>query len=421
MFFCESRTLDPQDLSRFFDILSAHAVMYLPLLSDIEGIVLDYDAFSLARAYLRPTTWTGISLLQALYRTGMALSTDPRDKIFAILSLACDGAKMVPNPDYSMSIEEIYKQLVVSFVKESGRLDILSLANLPVYPRKLELTIPSWVPDWAYRVTSTVNSRIAAVRPVWADGGSRAIATFSDDNNTLRARGFIVDAIDGLAQCADGVVPSVSHPQLHQSRSRRSMYNGAGAIDAIWRSLLANRTPTATMLLDHVAPETRDSEPLYLFLQQCRELSNEPISLTHRSPTKSITFKDWFRNNRGLIVAGRAIRDWANDLSIFENASVPTPQSLASTFDFFDFSLASHLRSWRFFTTVSGYAGLGPNPCQPGDQVVIILGCATPLVLRPVNSHYELVGECYVHGIMHGEAMRDSLRAACEMVDFEIK
>jgi hypothetical protein len=289
MFFCGSRTLDPQDISHFLDILAAHAVTYLPLLSQTEGIVLEDDIFSLARAYLRPTTWSQISVLRALYRTGMALSTDPRDKIYAILALAYDGAKIVPNPDYTLSIEEIFKQLVISLVKEIGRLDVLSVANLPVYPRKLDISLPSWVPDWTYRVTNTVNSRVAAVRAVWADKDSRAIATFSDDNNTMTAKGFIVDIVDGLAQCANGVEQPVSHSQLHQSKSRRSKYTGIGAIDAIWRSLLANRPASATARLEHVTPETRIPEPLSLFLQQCSDLSSKPVSTTHSPPPKSVT------------------------------------------------------------------------------------------------------------------------------------
>jgi hypothetical protein len=410
VFFCGPQTLDPQDLSQFLDILAAHAVIYLPLLYQTEGIILDYGTFSLARAYLRPTTWGTISLLQALYRTGMALSMDPRDKVFAILNLAHDGAKMVPNPDYSLSVAEIYKQLVVSIVKDTGRLDILSLGNLPVYPQRLEMQIPTWVPDWTQRVTSTVNSRIAAVTPVWADKGSRAVSTFSNDNNTLTAKGFIVDIIDGLAMCLTEVEPSTSNPQLHQSQSREGMYAGLGVIDAIWRSLLANRNPVPH---HHAPPGIRKPYRLELFLQQCRRLSRENISLTPTSSSEALTFRTWYHNNQGLIVAGRTIKEWVNDPSLPELDSA----SFADDFDFFDFELTSHFRSWRFFTTMNGYAGLGPNTCQPGDKVVIILGCASPLVLRAVESHYELVGECYVHGIMHGEAMRGPRKRSYEMVD----
>jgi hypothetical protein len=101
--------------------------------------------------------------------------------------------------------------------------------------------------------------------------------------------------------------------------------------------------------------------------------------------------------------------------------SVTTPQRFGATFDFFDLSLASHLKSWPFITTLKGYAGLGANTCQPGNQVVILLGCAAPLILRPVRPYYELVGEYYIHGIMHGEAMPHVSQAASQMVDFEIR
>jgi hypothetical protein len=94
----------------------------------------------------------------------MALCTDPRNKIFAVLNLAYDSAKIVRNPNYTLSVDEVYKQLVVSLIKESGRLDILSLASLPVYPRQLDMPVPSWVPDWTFRVTSTVNSCVVAER-----------------------------------------------------------------------------------------------------------------------------------------------------------------------------------------------------------------------------------------------------------------
>ncbi|KAE9374405.1 hypothetical protein N431DRAFT_405034 [Stipitochalara longipes BDJ] len=422
VFLCGLEILDPQDLSRFLDVLSKCAVMYMPLLFDIEGIVLDYDTFSLTRAYLQPITWNKISLLQALYRTGMSLSTDARDKVFAVLNLAYDGAKIVPNPDYTMSAREVYKQLVVSLVKETGRLDVLSLANLPVYPRKLDISIPSWVPDWTFRVTSTVNSRVAAVRPTWADLGHRAVLKFSDNNKLLTARGFIVDTIDGLAMYSGGVERPSPNSQLHQSKSRESRYTGIEAIEAICQSLLANRPPTTTQL-ELAAPETRIPELLSLFLQQSRSLSKEIISAFQTSDSEAPTFKNWYRKNQGLIVAGRTVKEWVNDLSLTGLGCISV-SATAGMFDFFDFNRASppHSWSWRLFTTKSGYVGIGPNTCQPGDKVVVIFGCASPLVLHPLNSHYQLVGECYVHGIMHGETVQDPSRRECEIaVDFEIR
>lgn len=61
--------------------------------------------------------------------------------------------------------------------------------------------------------------------------------------------------------------------------------------------------------------------------------------------------------------------------------------------------------------------GLAPMIARPGDLVCIIIGCPTPFLVRPaeegseksknVSEHerYQLLGECYVHSFMNGEAM----------------
>lgn len=49
--------------------------------------------------------------------------------------------------------------------------------------------------------------------------------------------------------------------------------------------------------------------------------------------------------------------------------------------------------------------GLIPDYAQRDDLVCIINGSETLLVLRRVDQHFEYIGECYVHGIMYGEAV----------------
>jgi hypothetical protein len=50
--------------------------------------------------------------------------------------------------------------------------------------------------------------------------------------------------------------------------------------------------------------------------------------------------------------------------------------------------------------------GLGPDTTQPGDIIAVLLGGRGAFVLRPSsNAHFEMVGECYVHGYMSGEAL----------------
>jgi hypothetical protein len=47
----------------------------------------------------------------------------------------------------------------------------------------------------------------------------------------------------------------------------------------------------------------------------------------------------------------------------------------------------------RLFVTVKGHLGLGPRVMQPKDEVVILYGFKTPMLLRPLDTgEYQLVG-----------------------------
>ncbi|KAI4201529.1 MAG: hypothetical protein LQ350_003144 [Teloschistes chrysophthalmus] len=71
-----------------------------------------------------------------------------------------------------------------------------------------------------------------------------------------------------------------------------------------------------------------------------------------------------------------------------------------------------------FIFTEHGYIGLAPERCQPHDVVVMVLGCQSPMVLRPTNTaEYLVVGECYIHGMMSGELFLGSLPTNWQRVD----
>ncbi|KAK4185938.1 hypothetical protein QBC35DRAFT_502647 [Podospora australis] len=57
------------------------------------------------------------------------------------------------------------------------------------------------------------------------------------------------------------------------------------------------------------------------------------------------------------------------------------------------------------FRTEMNYLGNGQNATLPGDQVWILAGVATPLVLRPDGERFKVVGDAYVHGLMFGEGL----------------
>jgi len=58
----------------------------------------------------------------------------------------------------------------------------------------------------------------------------------------------------------------------------------------------------------------------------------------------------------------------------------------------------------RLITTAEGHLGLAPQNVRTGD-IIVILDCPFPVILRRVGEKYTLIGEGFVHGIMNGEAM----------------
>lgn len=53
-----------------------------------------------------------------------------------------------------------------------------------------------------------------------------------------------------------------------------------------------------------------------------------------------------------------------------------------------------------------------------GDIVCILLGCPIPMVLRPVDDHYLLIGDIYLDGVMYGEAIKLLNKGKTELQDF---
>jgi hypothetical protein len=67
--------------------------------------------------------------------------------------------------------------------------------------------------------------------------------------------------------------------------------------------------------------------------------------------------------------------------------------------------------------------GLCPPATKERDIITVLFGCSVPVVLRMVSFEgerfYRLVGECYVHGMMDGEAIPDWKAPQYPYSDFE--
>jgi hypothetical protein len=78
----------------------------------------------------------------------------------------------------------------------------------------------------------------------------------------------------------------------------------------------------------------------------------------------------------------------------------------------------------RLAVTDEGYVGMAPDHARKGDIVCMLYRCSIPVVLRKKymsreqnndregesvtqDETYEFIGECYLHGFVNGEALKD--------------
>lgn len=57
------------------------------------------------------------------------------------------------------------------------------------------------------------------------------------------------------------------------------------------------------------------------------------------------------------------------------------------------------------FINSNGYMGVTPSDAKYNDYLCVALGASVPFILRKCRDRYKFIGEAYVHGLMHGEAI----------------
>ena len=121
-----------------------HRRKFFSGLDRIRGI------YQLSKAVDEGGEATRMRLLDALGWSSPSEATDPKDKIFGILGLCCDGSNLVPAPDYRNSLDTILRELRMAELRQAANrnrhktrpMDLICLDN-PKIQKRAEF--PSWV------------------------------------------------------------------------------------------------------------------------------------------------------------------------------------------------------------------------------------------------------------------------------------
>lgn len=239
--------------------------------------------------------------------------------------------------------------------------------------------LPSWAPDWREKD----HFRLFSGRCNYNAGGSTmpSLVGFSEDGKALRCEVLLIDTLDGLgASYFENSRSDKAQDAVFQPQNANNPYaSGDGLRDALWRTLVGDRTP-----------QGKRPPKAYETLLDCsiRSKKKAPPSTLSRGRK---AFNQVVAQNASLKISGCSLESFF----AVEN----TPDSEAAS-DAMERVFRLH-RSRRLGITSKGYLCLVPTRAQNGDRLCILKGCPVPLVLRSnLLSDFIVVGACYIHGFM---------------------
>ena len=328
-----------------------------------------------------------VSFWRVLYSTRHLQFSERHDVVYAFLGhpTACPRESKSPliAIDYSMHILEMYKLISIKGLVELKDPFVLSLVAYNTDP--LERRLPSWVYDFSQRIDITSIGMETGYAYKTGTGQEMA-ASFSTCNNLLFVRGI---CFDHAVECRSVPFPDGWYREqvagalgFIRSNNKGSLYGGQGS------ELLASLVLVCGLIgvTGRTWADDDTEQHLADFYAYCAQNVRKVYTVLPDPAFGEISKQDLTKKGDPLLFG-------------------------------MNLELAQYRRVFR---TQNGYFGLGPPAMRSGDSVCVLFGFTTPFILRRVDDHYILIGECYVHGIMHGEVLEQWRNGEFEEMGFEI-
>jgi Heterokaryon incompatibility protein (HET) len=298
------------------------------------------------------------------------------DRVYALLGLVDQKVRNQIQVNYDYPVELVYANLAIVLVETSRSLELLANAGLTQGPT----SCASWVIDW--RADKEEQPMALEYHRYWADCGTIPNFSVSMENLELIIRGIEVDSI----------LTMVIYDKLYDYHHHLSGAKGL----KVWKEHFSDYPTGCDPLHAWIRTVTADLGGRLAGVGRINKETLEGFELAHCWDDTSTDAK------RPLIAAKEREKDdwdaWFLDIS----------QRFAD-------AVASLSVMRTFFISSKGYMGMGPEPLRVGDLICVILGCSVPLLIRKLGDHHVLVGECFVWGLMDGEALRG--RKAKDILD----
>ncbi|KAL4971307.1 heterokaryon incompatibility protein-domain-containing protein [Aspergillus desertorum] len=328
-----------------------------------------YDRLISLRGLIGQPPTVGLGFIRVVF--GQSDCADPHDRVYAVLGFLPEADRaVVGTPDYTQDVAVIFGDILRRWVMRFGSLDLLSQSEPGANELLSSPLPPSWIPDWSKK-------EVIFGRNYWrgfASSHFAAAASFSGNCRTLTTPGIKLVEIRHLQAIPimrDRHVKEVEDAlrQLlsHSNALKGAYVTGSSMLEAYARTFLANA------LAENEEPWRGEDPTLQEAMDIVSQL-NEASNVSGPQHPRALGPSDAFFKIARAMVGGRQL--------MFDS---------------------------------DGYIGIVPRLARRGDIIYMVLGCHSPMVLRPVaaadninsigSGVVRVVGECYVLGLSEGEGL----------------
>lgn len=452
---CQALRTKLREQSRWNDLTRNHPVKTSPAHSDI------FTLFVKTRRYR---------------------ATDVRDKIYALLNLVPSEHRIV-EPNYHLSEADLYRNVVTSGAMHYNSLYCLAMGGAGTFEGSPCPNLPSWIPDFRrighleFPYACPVFMAGFGDQSNFDASGSKS-PFFSIGDKHLTARGFSSDRIGKTTQMLTGDTFTVLNSIALSIGTHEWKHHGQAGIykelfkaifptqllmephnpfvvgtDSSWASekKLASgfmfslglvsmkhyfsdkfnnqhagmasqgQSPTVREALQFIAAEGNPALS-YAFSAAHEELIEELIPDVSMGDD-AVTICDQLYRQAATAFGTRVTKEHSDTGEVFlipfheasDNGSAATFASI------FLHQLQSLWGSRAFAITERGCMGFVRPGTRVGDEICILYGCPSPLVIRPDGGEYLLVGDCCFEGMMRGEMVEKQEEGKFMLQDFIFK
>ena len=381
-------------LGRFLGSSDAEYEVTRPLLGVKNAMIMEN-----CRALTRGDS--DVTLNEVLQFSLQFQATKGHDKVYSVLGLVNDENSEFIVPDYSKSVETVFTETMRSLLQSSRPLQSLHLAGCGTSG---QYDLPSWVPDWTNSSIRPFHTSSSITYNAGTELAPKVITPPEADAQFVRIAGNVVDEILVLGQMgplvaeelkiretrmsyreehlvyewlkeAKGLVAKyVKRPYIVGQSPHHEIQHGD---EVLWRTIIADKTEdkspaSAELAIGYAALET------YVGLSSSTTSGELSPFKQHRLPEDEHA------------LPRERIQDLSRSANTFLN------------------HVAEASLGNRLAVTKSGLFAVVPPKTRVGDTLSIIWGAQTPYLMRPSATKlgsWELVGSCFVHGLMSGEGV----------------